>query len=86
MIKRANGTINELIIPKETDRDGSFIAYDNGVVYDIETGLEWVVGTDKDTTWDEALEWVENLTDDGGTCLPKKNCELFMKRKREHVI
>lgn len=25
-------------------------------------GLEWIAGPDKDTTWDEAKAWVENLS------------------------
>jgi len=36
---------------KETKRDGNFVAYDNGVVYDTRTGLEWFAGPDKDTNW-----------------------------------
>jgi len=27
---------------------------------------EWVAGPDRDTTWDKALSWVQNLTVDGG--------------------
>jgi len=43
-----------------------FIAYPNGVVFDSKTGLEWIVGPDKDTTWDEAKSWVQSLDTDGG--------------------
>lgn len=46
--------------------DDSFIAYADGVVYDWNTGLEWFAGPDKDTTWDEAKRWVENLNVAGG--------------------
>ena len=49
-----------------TAREGTFVAYDNGVVKDTKTGLEWVVGPDRLTTWDEARTWVQNLTVDGG--------------------
>ena len=43
-----------------------FTAGDNGVVLDTKHGLEWLVGPDKDTTWDEAKSWVESLSVDGG--------------------
>ena len=51
---------------KVTARDGSFIAYANGVVCDENMGLEWYAGPDKDTSFQEAKSWVENLTVDGG--------------------
>jgi hypothetical protein len=46
--------------------DGSLVAYDDRVVTDTETGLQWVVGPDRDTTWDEAKSWVAELVVDGG--------------------
>ena len=30
---------------------GGYIAYNDGIVKDNNTGLEWRVGPDKDTTW-----------------------------------
>ena len=51
---------------KETERDGNFVAYDNGVVYDTRTGLEWYAGPDKNTNWKKAKSWVENLDAAGG--------------------
>jgi len=51
---------------KVTAREGTFVAYDNGVVKDTKTGLEWFVGPDRDTTWDEASTWVRKLSVDGG--------------------
>ena len=52
----------------ETDvveRDGRrYIKYRNGVVFDTKTGIEWIAGPDKDTSWDEAKLWVENLSID----------------------
>jgi hypothetical protein len=48
------------------DRDGMFIAYNNGVVRDPKTGLEWVAGPDRDMSWDEAKSWVQGLNIDGG--------------------
>ncbi len=43
------------------DRDGQYVSYKNGIVYDEKTNLEWIVGPDKNTTWYEAKKWVENL-------------------------
>jgi len=43
-----------------------FIAFNNGVVRDKKTNLEWITGPDKDTNWDEVKSWVESLTVDGG--------------------
>ena len=50
----------------ETDLGSRFVAYSNGKVLDRKTGIEWIAGPDKDTTWYEAYSWVENLTTDGG--------------------
>ena len=47
-------------------RDGTFMAYANGVVYDKTTGLEWYAGPDKSTNWNEAKTWIENLKVAGG--------------------
>ena len=46
--------------------DGQYVSYKNGIVYDEKTNLEWIVGPDKDTTWDEAKAWVESLSVEGG--------------------
>ena len=56
-------TVVAAIDPKnwEIARDGRYIAYDNSVVYDTKTGLEWVAGPDKDIDWNEAKRWVDNL-------------------------
>jgi hypothetical protein len=51
---------------KETGRDGSFVAYNNGVVYDTRTGLEWFAGPDKNVNWKKAKFWAENLDAAGG--------------------
>lgn len=50
----------------EIGRDGVYVAYANGIVRDTNTGLEWKVGPDKDTIWDEAKSWVQSLNLDGG--------------------
>ena len=49
-----------------TGRDGSLVAYENGIVADTRTGLEWFVGPDKDTSYYQAAKWVQNLTVAGG--------------------
>ncbi len=51
---------------REIARDGNFIKYVTGVVYDKNTGLEWYAGPDRPTRWNEAKAWVENLTVAGG--------------------
>ncbi len=56
----------EITKPKVIARDGTFIAYASGVVYDKNTGLEWYAGPDKSTSWNEAERWVENLGVAGG--------------------
>jgi len=51
---------------REIDRDGHLIAYNNGVVKDTLTGLEWVAGPDRRTSWEEARTWAQELAVDGG--------------------
>ena len=47
-------------------RDGRFIAYVNGIVWDKTTGLEWIAGPDRATNWHEAKNWIESLSVAGG--------------------
>ena len=47
-------------------KDGQYVSYDNGIVYDEKTGIEWIAGPDKFVTWDEAKVWVGKLSVDGG--------------------
>ncbi len=61
---------------KVTGRDGTLIAYATGVVYDKKTGLEWVAGPDRNTTWNEAKRWVENLNVAGGEWRMPTRAEL----------
>ena len=49
-----------------TGRDGGFFACDKGIVLDTNTGLAWLAGPDRNTTWNEANTWVANLTVSGG--------------------
>ena len=48
------------------ERDGNYVKFDTGVVYDKKTSLEWYAGPNRDTNWNEAKRWVENLTVSGG--------------------
>ena len=65
-INKGKVTMEDKHEAKETKRDGNFVAYDNGVVYDTRTGLEWLPGPDKNTNWKKAKSWVENLDAAGG--------------------
>jgi len=65
-INKEKLTMEDKYEAKETKRDGNFIAYDNGVVYDTRTCLEWFAGPDKNTSWKKAKSWVENLGAAGG--------------------
>ena len=47
-------------------KDGQYVSYENGIVYDEKTNLEWIAGPDKQTNWDEAKLWVESLSVEGG--------------------
>ena len=68
--------------PTGVDWDGSFVKYVNGVVYDKNTGLEWYAGPDRDTNWNEAKSWVENLTvAGGGWRMPTRNELKTLYRK-----
>ena len=40
--------------------------YQRRVITDTKTGLQWCVGPDRDTNWNEAKSWAENLTVAGG--------------------
>jgi len=52
---------------KIVERDGNFVRFDSGVVYDKNTGLEWYAGpADKSITWNEVKQWVEDLKVAGG--------------------
>ncbi|MGD2149065.1 MAG: DUF1566 domain-containing protein [Desulfobacterales bacterium] len=64
-------------------RHGQFIAYANGMVYDKNTGLEWIVGPDRDTDWYDAKKWVENLKiADGGWRMPaRKELRTLYQRR-----
>jgi TolB-like protein/class 3 adenylate cyclase/Flp pilus assembly protein TadD len=45
--------------------DERYVFYENGIVYDKKTKLDWIAGPDTDTTWHEARSWIRNLRVDG---------------------
>ena len=55
-----------LISADEVKYIDRFVANKNGIVWDTKTGLEWIAGPDRNTTWYEAKRWVENLNVAGG--------------------
>ena len=46
--------------------DGRYEVSSEGVITDTTTNLQWYVGPNQDTTWDQADAWVKNLTVAGG--------------------
>ena len=58
--------LTNINIKKEVARDGLFVAYSDGIVCDMKTDLEWIVGPDKGTDYHEAVKWVKNLKIAGG--------------------
>jgi hypothetical protein len=71
-VPKETGTIHLASIdPDEKDsdivaRDGHYIKYKNGIVYDSKTGLEWVASPKGNLMNDSAKRWVSELTIDGG--------------------
>ena len=59
------------------ERDGIYVALANGIVKDTKTGLEWKVGPDRDTIWNEARSWVQSLNRDGGGWRMPSTDELY---------
>ncbi len=51
---------------KEIGRDEHYIAYEKGIVEDTRTGLQWVAGPDKNTSWNQASNWANGLSLAGG--------------------
>ncbi len=56
--------------------DRHLVRYDNGLVYDTETGLEWYAGPDQGMSWQEASDWVTGLDALGGGWRMPKRTEL----------
>lgn len=58
-------------------QSGRFSKDAQGVVTDANTGLQWLVGPDRATTWLEAQAWVHSLTTAGGGWRLPLRAELF---------
>ncbi|MFH0730531.1 MAG: hypothetical protein V2B19_29825 [Pseudomonadota bacterium] len=52
-----------------------FTALADGVIYDAQTDLDWLVGANRDTTFDQAQKWVASLgtTAGGGWGMPSQD-------------
>jgi hypothetical protein len=73
---------------KKSD-DGRFLVSSEGVIHDTKTKLEWIVGPDQDTNYDNAVKWVESCrVAGGGWRMPtrKELLELYQKGKGDHNI
>jgi hypothetical protein len=46
--------------------DTGLTQYSNGIIFDPKTRLEWYVGPDEATTYEEAVGWTKSLAVDGG--------------------
>ncbi len=54
--------------------DRHLVRYDNGVVYDRDSGLEWYAGPDQAMSWNDARQWVAQLdVVGGGWRMPTRN-------------
>ncbi len=62
--------------------DGRYEKYDDGVIYDTQTGLEWLVGPDTGTPWQKAREWVDGLAASGGGWRMPTRSEVFALYRR----
>lgn len=63
--KAYSKTNGGLVINVGTD-ETRFATSSDGVIADAQTGLEWVVGPDRDTNYEQAEQWVEGCTIAGG--------------------
>ena len=61
-----NKGLRFLYRPEIVARDGRYVAYENNVVCDCYSGLEWFPGPDRDMSWEAAATWVKNLSLGGG--------------------
>ena len=65
-IVEKGGGIQFLYRPEIIARDGRYVAYENQVVCDCYSGLEWLPGPDRDMSWEEGNDWVKSLLVGGG--------------------
>jgi hypothetical protein len=77
--------IQLLYRPEIVARDGRYVAFENKVICDCFSGLEWFPGPDRDISWEEGCQWVRGLSTGGGgwrmPCLSELR-GLFKKNKR----
>ncbi len=52
---------NATTLPKIISKDDSFVKFDNGIIFDTKTNLEWYVGPNKKHSWEEANRWIKKL-------------------------
>jgi len=70
---------------KEQNVQDRFTKESNGIITDHTNNLEWYVGADKDTDWNEANKWVEGLNrnnfNDGRWRMPSRDelTKLYQK-------
>jgi hypothetical protein len=91
-VSRAEAVLaeREAKIGKETGSDGRFVAYDKGVVLDMNTGLIWAARDNgNDISWYDAITYCENYKGDGYTDwrMPTQDelAEIYDKnRKNRH--
>jgi hypothetical protein len=63
--------------------DGQYVKYENGILYNKKTGLEWFAGTDSYIGRHAAQAWVKDLKLDGGNWRMPKKRELESNFKKE---
>lgn len=52
--------------PSIVARDGRYVAFENRVICDCYSRLEWLPGPDKDMSWEDGCHWVKGLAIGGG--------------------
>jgi hypothetical protein len=62
---------------EEIDRDGVYVLYSNGIVFDSTTKLEWIVHPQPRISWKDGKRWVENLKIAGGGWRMPTTAELL---------
>jgi hypothetical protein len=58
--------VTSCISAEVVSTDRHLVRYDTGVVYDIQSGLEWYAGPDQGMRWEEAESWATRLDAAGG--------------------
>jgi DNA-binding helix-hairpin-helix protein with protein kinase domain len=53
-------------VKKAASSDGRYWVSLEGVIFDTSTNLEWYLGPDQNTSWEDAKSWAEGLAVDGG--------------------